>query len=68
MRYGSDKPDTRYEMELVDLSDALEGCGFKVFADTIANGGKVMGINAKGLAESTSRKKIDAKFGSAHKT
>ena len=60
MRYGSDKPDTRYAMELVDLSDTLSSCGFRVFADIIANGGKIMGLNAKGQAEATSRKKIDA--------
>ncbi len=58
-RYGSDKPDLRYSMELVDLSDILKNSDFKVFADTIANKGKVMAINAKGLGEAISRKKID---------
>ena len=58
-RYGSDKPDTRFEMELVDLSDILAESEFKVFSGTIASGGKVMAINAKGLASVTSRKKID---------
>jgi len=58
-RYGSDKPDTRFEMELVDLSDVLAESEFKVFSGTIASGGKVMAINAKGLASVTSRKKID---------
>jgi aspartyl-tRNA synthetase len=59
-RYGSDKPDTRFEMELVDLTDILKDSGFKVFSGNIANGGKVMGINAKGIAPTTSRKKADA--------
>ena len=58
-RYGSDKPDTRFGMELVDLSDILKDSEFKVFSGNIANGGKVMGINAKGIAETTSRKKAD---------
>ena len=58
-RYGSDKPDTRFEMELVDLSDVLAESEFKVFSGTIASGGRVMAINAKGLASVTSRKKID---------
>lgn len=58
-RYGSDKPDTRYAMELEDLSGILADCDFKVFSETIASGGKVMAINAKGLATATSRKKID---------
>ncbi|MCM8535479.1 MAG: aspartate--tRNA ligase [Lentisphaeraceae bacterium] len=58
-RYGSDKPDTRFGMELVDLSDILKDTDFKVFSGNIANGGKVMGINAKGIAATTSRKKAD---------
>ena len=58
-RYGSDKPDTRFGMELVDLSDILSESEFKVFSGTIASGGKVMAINAKGLASVISRKKID---------
>ncbi|MCM8528379.1 MAG: aspartate--tRNA ligase [Lentisphaeraceae bacterium] len=58
-RYGSDKPDTRFGMELVDLSEILSESEFKVFSGTIASGGKVMGINAKGLASVISRKKID---------
>ncbi|GAA6617783.1 aspartate--tRNA ligase [Scytonema sp. NUACC26] len=40
-RYGSDKPDTRYGLELVNVSDILKGCGFKVFKDAVANGGVV---------------------------
>ena len=58
-RYGSDKPDTRFGMELVDLSEILSESEFKVFSGAIANGGKVMAINAKGLASVISRKKID---------
>lgn len=59
-RYGSDKPDTRYGMELVDLSDILEGCDFKVFSGAIKNGGSVRAINAKGCGEKFSRREIDA--------
>lgn len=40
-RYGSDKPDTRYDLELVDVSDVVKGCGFKVFADAVNKGGIV---------------------------
>ena len=58
-RFGSDKPDTRFGMELEDLSEILADSEFKVFSGTIASGGKVMAINAKGLASVTSRKKID---------
>ena len=58
-RYGSDKPDTRFGLELVDVSDLVRSSGFKVFADTVANGGSVRAINAKG-AGSFSRKEIDA--------
>ncbi|WP_409251474.1 aspartate--tRNA ligase [Bacillus sp. SCS-153A] len=59
-RYGSDKPDTRFEMELVDVSEAVKDSGFKVFASTVANGGEVKLINVKGGAEKYSRKDIDA--------
>jgi len=58
-RYGSDKPDTRFGMELVDVSDVVKGCGFGVFTGTLENGGSVRGINVKGEAEMP-RKKIDA--------
>ena len=58
-RYGSDKPDTRFGMELTDVTDAVKGCGFSVFTSAIENGGSVRGINAKGQAEMP-RKKIDA--------
>ena len=59
-RYGSDKPDTRFEMELIDLSDAVKGCGFKVFADAVENGGSVRCITVKGGAGSFTRREIDA--------
>lgn len=58
-RYGSDKPDTRFGMELVNVSDVVKNCGFSVFASALENGGSVRGINAKGQAEMP-RKKIDA--------
>ncbi len=58
-RYGSDKPDTRFEMELVELSPIVENCGFKVFTNAIKNGGIVKGLNAKGLSLKYSRKEID---------
>ena len=57
-RYGSDKPDTRFGMELKDLSHIAANCGFKVFEDAVANGGSVRGINAKKAG--MSRKEIDA--------
>ena len=58
-RYGSDKPDTRFGMELNNVSDIVKDCEFVVFADAIKNGGSVRGINAKGEGEMP-RKKIDA--------
>ena len=57
-RWGIDKPDLRFGMELVDLSEAVTGCDFKVFADNVAGGGVVKGIVLKGGAD-YSRKKID---------
>ncbi|WP_315905828.1 aspartate--tRNA ligase [Priestia koreensis] len=59
-RYGSDKPDTRFAMELVDLSGLVENCGFKVFSAAVENGGQVKAINVKGAAANYSRKDIDA--------
>ena len=59
-RFGSDKPDTRFGMELVDLSDALRGSEFKVFSSSLESGGSVRAINAKGLGEKFSRKELDA--------
>lgn len=59
-RYGSDKPDRRFGLELVDVSDVCQGSGFGVFESAIAAGGSVRGINAKGLAHAMSRKEIDS--------
>lgn len=57
-RYGSDKPDTRFGMELFDISDIAGKCGFQVFAQAVANGGSVRGIKAEHAG--LSRKEIDA--------
>ncbi|MCI7722861.1 aspartate--tRNA ligase [Lachnospiraceae bacterium SGI.256] len=57
-RYGSDKPDLRFGMELKDVSDVVKDCGFVVFTGALENGGSVRGINAKGQG-SMPRKKID---------
>lgn len=57
-RFGSDKPDTRFGMELCDVSDVVEGCGFGVFAGALEAGGTVRGINVKGQG-AMPRKKID---------
>lgn len=58
-RYGSDKPDTRFGMELKDVSGVVKDCGFSVFTSAIAAGGTVRGINVGGQGEMP-RKKIDA--------
>ena len=58
-RFGSDKPDTRFGMELQNVSDVVAGCGFSVFTGALENGGSVRGLNAKGQA-GMPRKKIDA--------
>ncbi len=58
-RYGSDKPDTRYEMELFDLSDIVKDCGFSVFSSAVAGGGSVRGITAKNAFSTYTRKEID---------
>ena len=58
-RYGSDKPDTRFGMEIVNVTDVVKDCGFGVFTGALANGGTVRGINAEGQG-SMPRKKIDA--------
>ena len=58
-RFGSDKPDTRFGMELTDVSAVVKDCGFGVFTGALENGGSVRGINVKGQAEMP-RKKIDA--------
>ena len=59
-RFGSDKPDTRFGLELINLSEIAAGCGFKVFADAIASGGSVRAINAKGAADKLSRRDLDS--------
>jgi len=58
-RYGSDKPDTRFGMELCDITHIVENCGFSVFKNAVEAGGSVRGINAKGQVDMP-RKKIDA--------
>ena len=58
-RFGSDKPDLRFGMELINISDAVKNCGFKVFTDNLENGGSVRAIMAAGGAK-FSRKEIDA--------
>lgn len=58
-RYGSDKPDTRFGMELRDITPIAAQCGFKVFTSTATAGGQVKGINAKGCGATFSRKDID---------
>jgi aspartyl-tRNA synthetase len=59
-RYGSDKPDIRFGLELVDISDLVQNCGFKVFSDAVKNGGSVRAINAKGCGAKFSRREIDS--------
>ena len=58
-RYGSDKPDTRYGMEIVDLSETVKGCGFGVFTGAIENGGSVRAIKADDAVTKLTRKEID---------
>lgn len=58
-RYGVDKPDTRFGLELVDLTDAVKEAEFVVFKSAIEGGGSVRCINAKGLADKLTRKEID---------
>ena len=58
-RFGSDKPDLRFGMELVDVSELVKDCGFGVFSNCVKEGGSVRGINVKGQADMP-RKKIDA--------
>ncbi len=57
-RFGTDRPDTRFGLELVDLTETLQGCGFKVFRSVIDKGGSVKAINARGCA-TFSRKDLD---------
>lgn len=58
-QYGSDKPDTRFDMKIVDVSDLVKNCGFSVFSSAVESGGTVRAITAKGGAEKLSRKEID---------
>lgn len=58
-RFGSDKPDTRFELELIHVSDVLANSDFQVFKGAIESGGKVALLNVKGKADSFSRKDID---------
>ncbi|NLA87971.1 MAG: aspartate--tRNA ligase [Clostridiales bacterium] len=58
-RYGSDKPDIRFGLELKNISDIVKGCGFKVFSEPVAAGGSVRLINIPGRAERFTRKQID---------
>lgn len=58
-RYGSDKPDTRFGMEITDISEIVKNCGFSVFTSAIENGGSVRGIVAKNAAGTLTRKEID---------
>lgn len=57
-KYGSDKPDTRYGLEFVNISDVVKNCGFKVFADCAKEGYSVRGINVVGEADTFTRKAI----------
>lgn len=58
-RYGSDKPDTRFGMEIFDLTDIVKDCGFSVFSSAVAGGGSVRGITAKNAVKTYTRKEID---------
>ncbi|ADU25872.1 aspartate--tRNA ligase [Ethanoligenens harbinense] len=58
-RYGSDKPDVRFGMELRDLSETVKGCGFGVFEGALAGGGSVRAVTAEGGADNLSRKDLD---------
>ena len=59
LRYGTDKPDLRYGLEITDLSDWAAQTEFKVFQGAVSSGGKVRGLNAKGAADKFSRKGLD---------
>ena len=66
-RFGSDKPDTRFGLEIQDVSGVFADTGFKPFADALAAGGTIRAINAKGMADRLTRKNID-KLGEVAKT
>ena len=59
-RFGSDKPDTRFGLELINVSDIVERSGFQVFSSVVKNGGSVRAINAKGCVDKFPRRQIDA--------
>src|SRR5699024_12276974 len=59
-RFGVDKPDLRFGFELVDISSVVKNSEFKVFSETIKNGGSVQGINVKGYGDKFSRKDISS--------
>ena len=58
-RYGSDKPDTRFDMQLFDLTDIVKDCDFAVFKNAVSGGGSVRGITARNAVKTYSRKEID---------
>ena len=58
-RYGSDKPDTRFGLEIQDVSMIVKDTGFRVFSETVQNGGAVRGINVEGAGEKFARREID---------
>ena len=58
-RYGSDKPDTRFGLELQDVSQVVKDTGFRVFSETVKGGGVVKGINVEGAGEKFTRREID---------
>ena len=66
-RFGSDKPDTRFGLEIRDVTEVFRGTGFKPFAAVLAEGGSIRAINAAGLADKLTRKNID-KLGEVAKT
>ena len=59
-RFGSDKPDMRFGMEFINISEEVKDCDFKVFSDAVANGGSVRCIVAEGLGEKLTRKTLDS--------
>jgi aspartyl-tRNA synthetase len=59
-KWGSDKPDTRFDLQLKNLSDIVKDCEFSVFVNAVANGGSVRAINGKGLCNKMTRKEVDA--------
>lgn len=59
-RFGSDKPDTRFGLEIVNVSDIVKDCGFGVFSNAVANGGSVRAINIDSGASKLSRKELDS--------